>query len=612
MNAPPSLSRRFPRQTTVRHRLTELLLFTHQNSPYSDWSNDTATMLEHLSTLYKQFKTIVNVRYYGEELVDCHRNHGHQFQDFIKFPGDHGWGLDDEYVLQEATSNTALGCKRLGKRQLLQAWIIFQLYRSFFSLDHENVHEHLIDERFILDTGALTNTAESWHRKMVEAHASDPGQAIWLLSRTNQLLELARKVVIANLSESAKLVQISHGDITAVDLEDLGLMVFGETLSGVLSHTIKRCEVNLPGWEPDDESGWGPSVWAMKEMNGKKMCPRSQKVLKGQLGRNATLLFVTVRANVATDDRPANETNIHLRKSNCNEEKCDYIQAATSADVSHYQPAHYPNCRNSGGNGCSLIGPNLQDVCDILKHLPEDRFGPFPLLRVTGSDEEPTIEVHTWTKGVKFATISHVWAQGLGNKTSNEILCCQLKKIRLYVKDVFSSRDDEFFWLDTLAIPQNTKGSESQERLKDTAISRIYHVFNEATHCIIFDRHLITTGTDFVECRTIASELLASAWMRRLWTLQEALVSKQLHVAVKSPEVASGSDRSRALLSIDTMWDNTKEGRILAHAINGIIQRKLFFSMMGRTRITSKSKDKAVLIADAWRGTRYRVSSPDN
>ncbi|KAF6835358.1 hypothetical protein CMUS01_05809 [Colletotrichum musicola] len=263
---------------------------------------------------------------------------------------------------------------------------------------------------------------------------------------------------------------------------------------------MKSCGVSLPGWQADDDGGWGPPRLVTKEMDNTGWCPRSQKVLKGQLGRNATLLFAAVRANIANESRVANESNIHGKHSEiCTEEKCAYIQAAKSTDAESYEPEHHPTCSATGSlpeeTTCYPIGPDLGEICEILRlNRPEDRLGPFPLLKITGPMDKPTIEVCKWTENTRFATISHVWAQGLGNKVRNEIWSCQLEEIRLYVRNVFGSDQDEFFWLDTLAIPQNP-ADQTTCQLKATAINLIYHVFREATHCIIIDRHLINTGT---------------------------------------------------------------------------------------------------------------------
>ncbi|KAF6804037.1 hypothetical protein CSOJ01_10489 [Colletotrichum sojae] len=569
----------------------------------------TTAMLESLQSLYSDTHTLFNVPYHP--ILDaCHPKHQNGFADFIEFPTRHGWKLNDDYTLVEEPDE-ARSCKRLEKEPLFQAWIFFQLHRSFFSINRHFVPHpgELIrgGDHKRLHTGALTETARRWHTAMLELLEDDPGEAILQLSRANQLLEMARQVVIMNLAEgsSARVSQGRQSEVNSEDKLSLGLMIFGETLTGLLSQTVKACGVSLPGWQADDDGGWGPPTLVTKEMEG--WCPRSRKVLKGQLGRNATLLFAAVRANVG------NETNIHRQHSaNCTEEKCTYIQAAKSTDVNSYKTEHHPTCpavkQPPKETTCYKIGPDLADIREILEHGDSnDRFGSFPLLKIFGPEDNPKIEVRPWTKNVRFATISHVWAQGLGNKNGNEIWSCQLEEIRMYVRNVFKSKEDEFFWLDTLAIPQNSP-NPVEDRLKTTAISRIYHVFQQAACCIIIDRHLISTGTVSRDCRTTASGLLASAWMMRLWTLQEAFLSKELHLAVGT-DVFSSREVQK-VLSIDTMWDDAASDEVLTNATNEMTQRKLFYGMMGSGRLSRKpprDRSRALLVAEAWRGTRYRT-----
>ncbi|KAI8674522.1 hypothetical protein NCS57_00350200 [Fusarium keratoplasticum] len=103
------------------------------------------------------------------------------------------------------------------------------------------------------------------------------------------------------------------------------------------------------------------------------------------------------------------------------------------------------------------------------------------------------------------------------------------------VKKVFGDQDDtdHLFWIDTFAIPQNRDNNPRRARLKRRAIGLIHHIFHEAKHCIIIDRHILERSKSFYDCRTIGAMLLACGWMMRLWTLQEAFVSAKLHLAMR-------------------------------------------------------------------------------
>ncbi|KAK6215438.1 hypothetical protein QIS74_08457 [Colletotrichum tabaci] len=601
--------------------------------------------MEHLRTTYSGIAGAELGIDYDHTIDNCHEKHGNTFNDFVHFPRKHGWVLEEGYKLSYLGSGSGarFECKHLDRSTLLQAWIFFQLARSFFSISPTTAVDRadLITEKR-LSTRKLSRAVSNWHYEMVKVNTSDPGRAAIEFARVNQLLELARQVVIKNLAEkpselgetdSPEYVTATnsaaesndYGDSQrAEDTQDLCLMVFGETLSAALAQTMKACNVKLTGWQSDEEEGWGPPAYVSAEMTIKEWCPRAQRVVKGQLGRNATLLYVTLCAH------DTNNHHVHpspFVRSRCSPNECLYIEAHASSDSGTgsrgaYSPAHHPTCNITS---CRLVGPNEEEIIRVLRiDPPADRDGAFPLLKIVGPRMEETIDVVSWTKetemtepGLKFATISHVWSQGLGNPRANKIRSCQLRMIRQYLKDVSvaetpsasethnSNKHIHHFWLDTLAIPQNVENRPDRAELKKAAINRIHQVFKKSSHCIIIDRHL--SKQKVPDCSMIAAGLLASAWMMRLWTLQEAFVSNKLHVAT------SGRYAGTRLLD-DMWWDKDNKKELLNLAMERMIRTKMAQSMMGKQRFSKtraeaehSDRAKAVLIANAWRATRYRT-----
>lgn len=603
--------------------------------------------MEHLRTTYSGIAVAELSIDYDHTIDNCHDKHSNTFNDFVHFPRKHGWVLNEGYKLCSlgTRSGARFECKHLDQSTLLQAWIFFQLARSFFSITPTTAVDRadlITEER--LSTTYLSRDLGNWHDEMVKLNRSDSGRAAVEFARVNQLLELARRVVIENLAErppelretdSPEYVAATNsaaesndygGSQKAEDAQDLCLMVFGETLSAALAQTMKACNVKLTGWQSDEEEGWGPPVYVSAEMTDKEWCPRAQRIVKGQLGRNATLLYVTLCAH------DKNNHHVHptpFVRSRCSPNECLYIEAHASSDSGTgsrgaYSPAHHPGCNPTS---CRLVGPNEEEIVRVLEmDPPADRDGAFPLLKIVGTHMEETIDVVSWTKqtemtepDLKFATISHVWSQGLGNPWAN--------KIRQYLGEVSmagtpsasascsatsaseihnSNKAIHHFWLDTLAIPQNVENRPDRAELKKAAINRIHQVFKKSSHCIIIDRHL--SKQQVPDCSIIAAGLLASAWMMRLWTLQEAFVSNKLHVAI--------SGRYAHTRPLDDMWwdkDNKKE--FLKLAMERMIRTKIAQSMMGkplfsetRAEAEHSGRAKAVLIANAWRATRYRVS----
>ncbi|KAF5716194.1 het domain-containing protein [Fusarium globosum] len=383
----------------------------------------------------------------------------------------------------------------------------------------------------------------------------------------NQILELAKQVVLANLAEGSpsmlvpepmRRYEMGNWATELYEQRNLCLMILGETLSAVLTKMMRSCKINLPGWELDDGGGWGP----------------------------------------------------HLHRQRCTSSRCDFIEALdglpdNSRDlIREYKPSHASGCTD-----CGMIGPNEKDILDVLERSNHPRTGVFPLIKVWEDKKTKTLEikVEEWKDGTEFATVSHVWSQGLGNRNKREIHVCQLKAIKNLLQHVFGEKEYYLFWLDTFAIPQRGTGDTRHAQLKRKAIGLIHHIFNNAQHCIIFDRYLMNFGRAYdSNRRAIGAEILASGWMMRLWTLQEAFVSDQLHLALESHDVYKTPH------NLDNFWTEANGQDVLRSSITEITRGKVEVNLMRtgpRKPLAEKSiSERALLIGSAWKAVRYRTT----
>jgi len=82
---------------------------------------------------------------------------------------------------------------------------------------------------------------------------------------------------------------------------------------------------------------------------------------------------------------------------------------------------------------------------------------------------------------------------------------------------------DCHFWMDTLCVPV----SEELQVLRDKAIWRMRDVYSLASNVLVLDAELIKSSAErpFEE---IFTRIYCSTWIRRLWTLQEAILNKDL------------------------------------------------------------------------------------
>lgn len=515
--------------------------------------------------------------------------------------------------------------------QFFQAWLFFGLLNCVVRLGGEPILKatKLVtedDDFTSLDTSELKAALDDWHHHLRTIHEKTPDVVVMRCIEAAQVLRFAKRVVKANFSSF-------HGPATAIPstappdtgIRELCLMVLGETLSDALDHIMRNWKVEINGWRVDC-GGWGPSRYVFETMASQGWCERYKEVCRGQMNDSATLLYVTLLHNNYLEGQWRQNSTYagpkHTDKTGnrCTRDRCHYVEAhrrpasktGSGTPSVEYNPLGHPDCNNhpdgNHTNGCKMIGPLEQNILDVLDQ-SNGQSGVFPLLQIWGQGENASISVEPWEKEKQFATISHTWSQGLGNRSRPEIWSCQLDHIRLLLAEVFGGEpvDDrsQFFWLDTLAMPvvldDGTDADKERRRLRKTAVGMIYHVFSNATHGIVLDRRLLSISKA-AGPRTVAIALLSSAWIQRLWTLQEAFVTESLSIALRSKLVTKYTG---SIISI------TKD--VMDLSLTSTIDRTLAQNLMGDQRgVRSDDRDSdswSLLIASAWRSARYRVSS---
>lgn len=194
--------------------------------------------------------------------------------------------------------------------------------------------------------------------------------------------------------------------------------------------------------------------------------------------------------------------------SKCSISKC----MAFTIDTEQYKTKHDVDCP-----GCQDIGIDAEELNSILRqgHTPR------AYLQLAVTDHTAPIKLTVKDSG-PYVAISHVWSDGLGNPNTNSLPICQLLRLhRMAAKlDVGFADRCTAIWIDSLLVPVN-KGHE-----KRLALSRLCDYYQAATKVLVLDSDLLQVSQACTK-EELMTRVFLSTWMRRLWTLEEGILSRE-------------------------------------------------------------------------------------
>ncbi|GAP91721.2 putative het domain protein [Rosellinia necatrix] len=264
---------------------------------------------------------------------------------------------------------------------------------------------------------------------------------------------------------------------------------------------------------------------------------------------------------------PAGETGIS--HGDCSPTAC----AQYRINEETYAPKHASSCRwltAPRGVSCEYSKPPLEEVKQLVLE------NEIPVITVVdGScDGSARLQIHR-ASNTPYVAISHVWADGLGSTTEKGLPTCQLRWLSSLVSKI---QPGAAFWTDGICIPE-------ADHIRKKAIGMMARTYNEAVAVLVLD-----SGVQLCSSAQPPDEkvlrVLTSGWMRRLWTLQEAVLSKELHLAFAD----------RTLLLTDLM-PPPSDMLLSPHLTN--LAGELF-------RLTKLSKHNSYAIGDVARSLRWR------
>jgi hypothetical protein len=187
----------------------------------------------------------------------------------------------------------------------------------------------------------------------------------------------------------------------------------------------------------------------------------------------------------------------------CTEHEC----TTNNINTDDYQMQHIADdCH------CTSLKPAVGSIIESLQN------NQVPLLQILGDeDSECKINVVPFDVGKNYVAISHVWSDGLGSTTEVGLPLCQICRISKLVAQVLP---ESLFWMDSLCVP-------SQRDMRKRAIGLMAQTYSQAKIVIVLDSGIRACSLQ-APLEEKLLQVIASGWMHRLWTVQEALLAESL------------------------------------------------------------------------------------
>lgn len=293
-----------------------------------------------------------------------------------------------------------------------------------------------------------------------------------------------------------------------------------------------------------------------------------------------------------------------LSHERCSDDECVALQTSES----DYKTVHADDC--SQGKLCTDVVIDQSKISTIL------RMGGTPIMYVPFVPEDgsaPKVRVLDFNSNqVDYIAYSHVWTHGLGNPRENALPSCQVIRLKHLSAALKRSRVRESaFWIDTLCIPV----AHEYKMFRKVAIGHLATTFREASHVLVLDADLQRTPKDG-SATELATRVMCSGWIRRLWTLQEAVMSSDTgaNAAKVNIQFLRGTMQLNEILQGRSIKARYHADTAIANITNAFPQfrtRDRTFNVLVhslRYRTTSRKEDEAICLASIIGLNQYEMS----
>lgn len=558
--------------------------------------------MEHLGTIFN-FRD-------GLDQVPLHANLNIPFKGTFHtcYTGLNGWVVHDNgkvtqtaesLASDESDAPTAAKTRDLFT-QFVQRWLYFQVLQEVlghvpqFDIFHF-IRDDREDKQWV-STEKLPEYLEKWFA----LESTDPSvqrqvQAQLVLEKTQSFVS---KYCALNGVKMCAKPRWAIEPVVA-----LSIMVLGETLTSAMKKILETTQPELRGWLNHDHRilGWGYSSAVLEVLRKAGLCAKTVFSLPGQL-RNSSIGLLCA-SQIIPRERDG------LSHRDCTAKICKAKQFFLESGRHSKEPELF-HCSSCERNHCNPIGPNPEKLNAIIKR------GAIPLLLY--NQEAGTVDLVEMSASFdkQYAIFSHVWGDGFGNPHANKLNQCVLdlfselftdiKYPSIKNKDVKNTnspgaKKPKEFWIDTLAIPVKPEHKDQRKE----AIRNMHKIYTSAKYTIVLDAGLMSLrrGSGYIKP---AMSISVSRWMGRLWTLQEAFLSKHLFFSF-----------SDMLYSMDRLEELFPEENAPLHSCVAFPSRSYYHGIMKKESRMIYGPDatledritKPEHLAATWKALQWRTTA---
>jgi hypothetical protein len=214
----------------------------------------------------------------------------------------------------------------------------------------------------------------------------------------------------------------------------------------------------------------------------------------------------------------------HMKKDETTDKHKTY--SSQHCNAMQIDPGTYKSRHRQDPCHCKQVDVSQTELFEVL------RAGKVALLdlQLDQVSDMVSVSVVAAEAGSCYVALSHVWADGLGNPHANALPHCQLRHVFRLLKEFEThelSKDNKkmpYLWLDTLCCPTAPKEAQL------LALGLMPQTYRKATHVLVLDSSLQGIDCSSLHPIEASARLFTSAWMFRLWTLQEATLATRLWI----------------------------------------------------------------------------------